>query len=162
AQFGSTSFAGGKAFAIVSNGDIVIRGLLALNGTASPPPGQGNSGGPGCSVGPSNGDGNYPMEPVGTTLYAGGGGGTFASYGGTGGVNGSVAGGKPGNLEGGYTLQPLRGGCLGGFVFGPTGSVVANAVFGGGAVQLVSRTSILVEVSGTSHGVINVGGAGGS
>ena len=47
-------------------------------------------------------------------------------------------------------------------MFGPSGNLVVAPSFGGGAVQLVSRTSVRVTVNTPSVGAVNVGGGGGN
>lgn len=90
--------------------------------------------------------------------FGGAGGGGFGSPGGAGGSafgptgttfdSGGVAGMIAGNAE----LIPLRGGCGGGFFGGS----------GGGAVQLVSRTQIVVRGALAANGRGSPGGGGGS
>ncbi len=124
----------GAAFAVVSLGDIRIEGTVGVEASAG-------SAVTGCTVG----KGAQFTEQDGRHVSSGGGGGGNASAGGLGGaiaglisplapaVNGQVSGTAP--------LEPLRGGCSGGFVATVNGSFPS----GGGAVQLSSATRIAID-----------------
>jgi hypothetical protein len=144
----SFTVTGSPAFAIVSNGDVSITGLVAgvvTSGYISP--GAIQFGDP-CS-------GVY-IATGNKTRMAGTGGGSFATTGGRGGNNapslGSAAGTAPLFSTPLEELTPLRGGCTGGYQFDSGAQYGA----GGGAIQIVSRTSIKL----TGSGVISMGGAG--
>jgi hypothetical protein len=127
---------GQPALAFVSDGDILLSGVIrsqAGDGTD----GTGDGGGfVNCSADP-------PMATIG-----GQGGGGYGGRGGDGGsVNGGAAGGTGGGEVGNPEIVPLRGG-------GTNPSIQAA----GGALQLVSRTGITFE----SGGGINAGGNAGS
>ncbi|HEU5059466.1 MAG TPA: hypothetical protein VFU21_23190 [Kofleriaceae bacterium] len=92
-------------------------------------------------------------DPVGNDDdIPGPGGGSFASFGGNGGSITGVAGGAGhagGDLVGGETLVPLRGGCPGG------SDGIGGQGIGGGALQIASRTLVTVP------GAIGANGGGG-
>ena len=159
AHLGTTRIVGYYAFALVSDGDVIIDGELQAYGDAS----RGGPGGGYCGI--LNGNGGSSYTPMGSTLYAGGGGGSRESTGAAGGKNGVVAGGKAGSTGGISSLVPLEGGCGGGDVTSYSGKIVANIEalggYGGGAVQIVSRTSITVQATTGHVAAINVGGGGG-
>jgi len=144
---------GSTPLAIVSNGDIVIRGHFSVS-AAGPQPGPGAdpTTGPGTCAGQP---GQVGASDVGNS---GSGGGSFAGAGGRGGhvMNGGVAvidGGAAGQqvVDANFDLEPLLGGCSG-------GALVPVALWGGGggAVQLVSRTRIRLEA-----GIVSANGGGG-
>jgi hypothetical protein len=110
---GAATFTGTAAAAVVSDGDIEIRGLVTVAGGAMPVTECGGASG-------MNG--------------AGSGGGGFGTAGGAGGAKGTTQGGAAGIGNGSSSLSPLRGGCVGG-----GGSFNGKA---GGALQLVSRIRI--------------------
>lgn len=136
---------GSNALAVVSNGDLRIRGgfTASAQGITTRGPGAFNDGT--CQ----GAEGAFMNGTV-----AGAGGGGFGGAGGRGGSAtndfGIAAGGTGGTPTGNPTLIPLRGGCdsgkLGASLFG----------FGGGAMQLVSRAKILVS------GVVSANGSSGS
>jgi hypothetical protein len=141
------------AVAVVAAGDITIRGVLNLSGSSSPGPGQafGQSRPPPGSI---TRDvpcvGRRAAETSGASPGSGGGGNVTVgatggrAYGGTPGSGGAATNVTP-------TLVPLRGGCAGGY-FDEYGG------YGGGAVQLVSATRVVV----LPGAAINAGGGGGS
>jgi HYDIN/CFA65/VesB-like, Ig-like domain len=153
-QMGSVKLIGGDAFAVVSQGDVTVTGLIDASSTSVG--GQSGTWGPGaesCSPStsvPAGGMGGYQSDL--STRYAGAGGGSFGGQGARGGNNPPVNGSIPGVIEGAITIHPLRGGCAGGL----RATASSSNGGGGGAIQLVSRT--VIKLSGT--GVLHVGGAG--
>lgn len=158
-SIGSASVKGGLALAFVSDGDVKLNGVIdasassGLFGTATSGPGS-LPGGNACTGAPGTGKGG------------GGGGGAWYS-GGKGGNAGSSGAGAGGT--GGQTAKgaPLVGGCGGGR------GLSASPGAGGGAVQIVSRTSIAlvgtaaIDTSGSggygaTAGALSGGGGGGS
>lgn len=149
--------------AFVAQGDIVIRGRIdvSANGLLAGPGGH-HSGNQSdtiaCQGGESSG---MPPQPSGG---AGGGGG--ATTGGPGGLS-SLGAGAPGGAAD-PQLEPLGGGCQGGYVY-VNNDNVAWGGGGGGGLQLASRTQIRfvdrgsVDASGggASAGTYILGGAGG-
>jgi hypothetical protein len=135
----------GPAFALIARGEIKIVGLLEIATSA----------GSAVIAGCNGGQGRLRENSCGSSA---GGGGAFATNGAKGGdvPNNSEPGGSGGIASGNDQLEPLRGGCDGGGVDDNNEAVVFQRVgAGGGAVQLVSRTKIVVE------GVISaVGGPG--
>jgi hypothetical protein len=126
----------GPAFALVARGDISVSGALVA------PSSGGGMITPGC-IG-----GVLERNDFGSSVVSGGGGGGgHATAGGAGGSAGT-AGGAGGLVAGSGNLIPLRGGCAGGSNFDFVGT-------GGGAIQLTSRTRIVIE------GVVDVRGANG-
>lgn len=133
---------GKNALAVVSDGDIAINGTF----TASA---HGAVQGPGSFNNEDRCKGHGPPP----STYGGSGGGGFGSFGGTGGLVGrgdypllSTSGAQSGTVS----LIPLRGGCDGGEA---APALIAGAA--GGAIQLVSRSQIVVS------GVISANGSGG-
>ncbi len=146
------TLSGDRALAVVSDGDVEIRGHVSLSAS-------GSTGGPGAFDTPSCvGEEGEKNSPPGVVSYGGGGGGGFGSEGGSGGLGiadddgedvraeGGAGGGTAGNEE----LLPLRGGCS-----GVGAETIGGPAGGGGAVQLVSRTKITVD------GILEANGAGG-
>lgn len=135
---------GKNAVSIVSNSDIRINGVFTVSAKAEVPgPGSLNDGV--CKG----------QDGVDNTLIqarGGNGGGGFGNSGGSGGPaimpGGSQTGAKGGDVAGNAWLEPLRGGCDGG------GAQVNYGGGGGGAIQLVSRTQIVVS------GVVAANGGG--
>jgi hypothetical protein len=129
---------GSNAMAIASYGDVEITALLQLGANLFTP-------GPGATIGDAvcqGADQNVVCESAGggASGYEGGNGGTD--------FQGNVA------AAGGFGLSavtPLTGGCSGG---GVGGAGVGGA--GGGALEIVSNSSVLVT------GMISLGGGGGS
>lgn len=137
---GEVNVVGKNAIAIVSNGDVKIGGVFRTS--TNPAPGMHNDGS--C------------MGQVGQMFYdayrnGGNGGGGFGSPGGRGGsatiTAGTAEGGLGGAVTGNATLVPLRGGCGGGT--------------GGGAIQLVSRTRIVISGAVAANGAGGFAGDGG-
>jgi hypothetical protein len=123
---------GARALAVASYFDIYIGGTINASGSA---------GGPGRrSTSPCQG---------GLSASASGGGGHYSSGG------AASTGGAGGQSSSSATLVPLTGGCNG----GPSGTTALSSLggFGGGAIQLTSRSR--VALAGTA--LVNVGGGGG-
>jgi hypothetical protein len=141
----SSNVYAGPGFALLARGDIRIVGLLQIEPSA----------GSMMTAGCRGGQGLLRNNSCGSSA---GGGGAFATNGAKGGdvPNNSEPGGIGGIAAGNDKLVPLRGGCDGGGV-DDNGGVYdyGSGATGGGAVQLVSRTRILVE------GVVSAIGAGG-
>ena len=141
---------GKNALAIVAFGEVRIGGGLAAD-AASGTNGAGalatDLGCRGNSAAAGNANGQ-----------AGGGGGGFGTKGGNGGSGGSpvVVGATGGGTSGTLELVPLRGGCPGGRASNKSANYAAGG--GGGAIQVVSNTSITIG----DGGFISVNGAGGS
>jgi hypothetical protein len=134
------------AFALVSAGEVVISGGIDAAG-------DGTNKAPGSRTSGTGVGDNGTQDMIGNVeCTTGGGGGGGATPGGEGGrINGSsVAIGQPGMAIGSPELIPLVGG-------GAGGAVGSESASGGGAVHIVSGTSIRV-IEGASA---NVGGAGG-
>jgi hypothetical protein len=144
------------AIAIVSARDIVVRGTINLTGVSLPQPGS-KYGTPYLAPGSiARGQPCVGGDPVlAMHVEPGAGGGGNAAAGGDGGRAGTGQGQRSGNRGSMSpvlsTLEPLRGGCAGGYLSDTGGS-------GGGALQLVSGTRISLG----ARGAINAGGAGGS
>jgi len=141
---------GSNAFALVSNGDVHVGAVFAASAVGfAAGPGGFNSGA--CRGGD---------QVVIARGLSGAGGGGFGLSGGKGGTavngNGTAPGGAAGSATGNATLVPLRGGCDGGKV----GGTFAG---GGGAIQLVSRTAIVVSgvVAANGSGITGGGSGGG-
>jgi len=141
---------GSRAVAIVSDGDILVRGNVRVDAGST---------GQGSCVGR---DVNYVRDPKegpfsGATSGAGGGG--FATAGASGGAAAvgafTVVGSAGGSAIGNAALVPLRGGCAGGDV-----TDLYEGGSGGGAIQLVSRTLISIADS-SSQAFLDAGGRGG-
>jgi len=138
---------GFTAFALVSRGDIEVRGAMTVYA------GMGHTDlTAACQVG--HGQMTSSCEYSST----GGGGGAFGTNGSKGGDITSVSriGGSGGIANGNERLVPLRGGCPGGMV--QFGAVVQSYCYGGaggGAMQLVSRTRVLID------GIVSVAGSAG-
>lgn len=142
---------GRSAIAIVSSGDIEIRGAF----TASAKDGVSGAG----AFYDGDCRGGVPTSSN-DSVHGGYGGGGFGSPGGAGGtaINsaGTSAGGPGGSPTGNELLIPLRGGCSGGPLSTSYGS-------GGGAIQLVSRSQIVVSgVVATNGSSAGSGGSGGA
>lgn len=133
------------AFALVSTGEIVVVGPVFAN---SGSPAAGCNAGPARAVSFDNGNDGYT---------SGSGGGGNATVGGAGGGISSYMGGIGGAIVGTPELVPLQGGCPSGPALvrhytQSTFGTAASPSRGGGALQLVSATSITVE------GMVNVRG----
>ena len=152
-EFGGILHAVGRhPLVLVTNADTNIEGELSVASSwgfqgaggalGGLPPALGGEG-PGGASG-----GNLPPKgevPGG----GGGGGGTFGGPGGTGSSPIRGGGGLPGTPYGSVKLEPLLAGSG-----GAAGSSSASGGAGGGALQLVSRTSIVVS------GRLDAGGSG--
>ena len=143
---------GSNALAIVSNGDVSIRGTFAASAHAAVPgPGRFND---------STCQGKTGIVVPGGA-FAGSGGGGFGSNGGSGGAAMNTRGTAPavagGSPTGNPSLIPLRGGCDAGPWSGG-GSFLGT---GGGAIQLVSRTRIFVTGVVAANGSSQTGGGSG-
>jgi hypothetical protein len=143
---------GSNALAIVSNGDVSIRGTFAASAHAAVPgPGRFNN---------STCQGNTGIAGAGGA-FAGSGGGGFGSSGGSGGSatneRGTAAGGAGGSPTGNPLLIPLRGGCDA----GPWSGGSSFLGTGGGAIQFVSRTGIFVTGVVAANGSSQTGGGSG-
>jgi len=147
------TISGSNALAIVSDGDLKISGTFAASANGIVAPGAGGFNDSTCR----GQEGNI----VASGAFAGSGGGGFGSSGGTGGsainIDGTAAGGAGGLPTGNPELVPLRGGCDAGLY---TGSARLFG-FGGGAVQLVSRTQIAVTGVLAANGSSGSGGGSG-
>ncbi len=152
---------GDNVLIIVSEGDIVVRGRLSVAAFRLPAPGGPGAGG---FQGSRRNDGRGPGGGLeGQTgqpfTFGGGGGGSYGSAGapgGTGNFDGTGLPGEGGATYGEPTLIPLIGGSAGGAgaSFTSEGSIGGN---GGGALQLVSQTRILLG----SQGRVDASGGGG-
>lgn len=140
---------GAAALAIVSDGDVEIASTITIAG-------RGRSPGPGSIFDPAAGCAGRSTTIVNTQAPGPGGAG-FAARGGVGGSLSSAAGGSAGMPVGTDTLEPLRGGCVGGAVIDGT-TPINHRGGGGGALQVSSRNRIMV----TAGGVIDAGGGGGA
>jgi hypothetical protein len=141
---------GMNAIAIVSAGDVTIRGTFEASAFDR-------------FVGPGafNDDACRGKDAVRRTIgvAAGAGGGGFGGSGGAGGsvfnTDGTIPGGAGGMPSGNPELVPLRGGC-------DSGIFILYQGTGGGAVQLVSRTKItVVGVVAANGASVTGGGSGG-
>lgn len=137
----------GPALAIVARDEIRVTGELHALGAAGGVLLAGCTGGRGL------------IRSACTYASSGGGGGGFATDGAKGGdvTNNSEPGGAAGIASGSERLVPLRGGCAGGSVNNESGQP-ADLEYGGpggGAIQLSSRTNIVID------GIIDVSGAEG-
>ncbi len=147
--FNDVTVNGTAALAIVADGLIEVRGTLDLAG------GLGlTAAGPGAYSCPASSG-----TLSGGSTASGSGGGGFGGAGGRGGNGNGAGGGLGGGVDGNVELVPLRGGCEGGPILG--GGSFGTQGYGGGAIQMSSRTAISV-VLGSDAGQINVGGGGGS
>jgi len=137
---------GAAALAIVSDGDVTISSSITLAGRQfTPGSGAVLDDAVACTGRDSTIDNQQAPGP---------GGAGFGAAGGIGGNANVTAGSGAGTVAGTATLEPLRGGCVGGFFVG-SGSIAGA---GGGALQISSRTTISV----TAGGVIDAGGGGGA
>lgn len=134
---------GTKALAIVASGTVTITGNVSVSARrdVSGPGSLDNA----CRAGSS------PATPAGNVNgFGGGGGGGFGTAGGKGGNGGNpvILGGTAGPVAGNLELVPLRGGCPGGHPNGgllDADPVAPDPGGGGGAIQLVAGTEIVVE-----------------
>lgn len=139
---------GTRALAIVSSGDVKITGEFTASATFGTP-------GPGAFGDYVCNGGDRSARPG---VAGGAGGGGFGSPGGAGGSArrggyGEEPGAAGGKVTGNESLVPLRGGCDGGIEYRTRGA-------GGGAIQLVSRTQIVVSGKVAANGSWNEGGGG--
>lgn len=139
---------GTSALAIVSNGEIRIDGTFEVSAKGITP-------GPGAFD--DNSCKGKSQPPGGGGVKSGFGGGGFGTPGGQGGSARNAVGVAPrsagGTISGNATLVPLRGGCSGGAV--ATGG-------GGGAIQVVSRSRIVIGGRLAANGSVAIGaGSGG-
>lgn len=146
---------GKNALAIVSNGDIKIEGTFSVSA-------NGGTAGPGAHADPTCVGGNAGKA---LNSLGGAGGGGFGSPGGGGGsaTNSgnaeNAAASTGGGTIGDPTLVPLRGGCDSGTYTDNNTSYVGR---GGGALQLVSRTRIVISGIVAANGSsVSGGGSGG-
>jgi hypothetical protein len=155
---GDTRSAAGAALAIVARRELSISGTI----TVEPRAGSAVAGCGPVGPGGSFDDGN------GRIVSSGGGGGGNATNGANGGdVTNRAAGGAKGPAAGSPELEPLGGGCSGGFSnsIGP-----GSYATGGGAIQLSSRTRVAIDATIDVRGAVGQvdsfdvggGGAGGS
>lgn len=132
----------GPGFALVARGDITVTGKIIVS------PGAGGVALPGCSGGFGGVvEGQDPGGGSGATFASGGGGGGHAASGGDGGaIVGLASPGSGGTPSGTASLEPLRGGCAGGFA-NDVNSIPSDpyGASGGGAIQLSSRTRIEID-----------------
>lgn len=175
---------GASAFAIVSAGDVVVNGIIDVDGGATacqsdsdscagPGGGDGGAGSGGNGQGPGAGQGGSDPGDGGES---GGGGGGFATAGARGGNGLSQTtflvradGGAGGSVVDSELLVPLRGGGGGGGgAREGTNFVECNGSRdgglgggGGGALQLFSRTRIEIANDGAECGISASGGGGG-
>jgi hypothetical protein len=143
---GNVAVTGKYALAIVGSSELKIQGVLSVSATPNVP-------GAGAYIdGGCQGTSALTAPPV--NAYGGHAGGGFGGVGGAGGsaknVSGARAGGIGGNATGNASLVPLRGGC--------DGAISPN---GGGAIQLVSRTQIVVSGAVAANGAAGRGGGSG-
>ncbi|MDX2090605.1 MAG: hypothetical protein SFX73_22285 [Kofleriaceae bacterium] len=145
---GSITVQGSRALAIVASGDVTIGHNLSVSA-------RNEVNGPGALPNDTTCTGKAPSAGN-NEGKAGGGGGGFGTAGGRGGNGGSpsVNGGNGGGAAGTVELTPLRGGCPGGNTNPATANYFPGA--GGGAIQVVSATSITV----TQNGSISANGTG--
>ncbi len=148
---GTLKVVGATPVALVANGDVEIVGTIDVSA-------DGAQAGAGATTSGTCIGAFYPGIEVATQGVGGGGGGR-ATRGANGGANGAghvgAAGGVPLIDD---DLVPLVGGCAGGEGQERSGAYAhALGGGGGGAIQIVSRTSIVM----TGAGVIDASGGGG-
>lgn len=145
---GTVVVTGTAGLIIVSDGDVGIAATLDVSANAG-------ANGPGGGSGSCDGGWSTTAS---SAFSGGGGGGGNGDVGGVGGVgDGTSAGGTGGPTLSDQALDPLRGGCQGGRATETTSTCRSGRGGGGGAVQLVSRSSISITGSGT----IDASGGGG-
>jgi hypothetical protein len=150
---GNITVVGAQAVAFLAIEAVSVTGTVTVGTTAFAPTGCTGGGGG------ANALGNQPYVTGG----GGGGNGTPGAPGGsvTGTAAGTVSGGAGGASGGSQTLVPLVGGCEGGH----SPAAIGGGGHGGGAIQLMSRTSISITgaivVDGGSSQGSSGGGAGG-
>jgi hypothetical protein len=148
---GTITVIGARPVALVSDGEVIINGVVNASGICS-----GFIAGPGGGSGGSN-ESQAGFPPVGITV--GGGSGATLTSGGGGGGHGSNGGdgvaAQGGVPYGDVEIKLLVGGAGGGA--GGGGANYGRGGGGGGALQIISNTRITVIGSGG----INAGGCGG-
>ena len=142
---------GSAALAIVAPGPVHIVGRISAGGQASdhPIPGPGA-----LSSGSCLGGTGQTQDSPPNLLVPGGGGGGHVTAGGAGSPTTSSVGGAGGAIR--SDVGALAGGCAGGSVALPPNGSMPGGV-GGGAVQVVSLASVILDTAGG----IDVGGGGG-
>jgi hypothetical protein len=142
---------GTRALAIVSFGAVQINGALGADASGF------GVNGAGAVPGDTTCHGKIAQGPQNNAGQAGGGGGGYGTKGGTGGTGGSplLTGGAGGQPSGTIELVPLRGGCPGGTASNQSTNYSPGG--GGGAIQIVSNTSITVA----DQGFVSANGGGG-
>ena len=144
----TAKFTGSRPVVLAATGAITIWGKL----DASSSGGFSSGRGPGA-------DYSGCSSPQSPQTDAGAAGGSFAALGGNGGTNGTA--GTAGTAGAAIAATSLHGGCRGGSTAG------GNAGDGGGAIYLVSNTSITVDATGMIYahgsggGTADNGGASG-
>jgi hypothetical protein len=174
-----------KPLTILASGDVVIAGIINLDGKPGNLNASGGFGGPGGFGGGSGGygfDQSFSGVPgdgpgaggggiSGTTItgpnVGAGGGGGYGTAGGTGG--GGANGGVGGPRFGAVTILPLIGGSGGGGGGTTSNNRSGSGGGGGGAILIASSTTINLNGtifsrggSGTGYANFNYGGGGGS
>ncbi len=148
---------GSRPLIVIVYGTLTVNGLI--DGTASAA-----RGGPGAGINCSTGAGTDGTTQLGNQTIplpggSGGGGGAFGTAGGVGAHVSTQTVADPDTAAGAVwasTLSPLVGGCKGGNGgVANAGEVVALGGGGGGALQLVAGTQVLV------NGFVSVSGGGG-
>jgi hypothetical protein len=145
---------GRNAFALVTFASMTLRGELDASADI-------DAHGPGAAETVASCFGVDAVEascgnpPIVLRCWPGAGGAGNATVGGRGGSPEVVGGGESGGAVV-TTLVPFEGGCAGGALRETNGSI-RNGGAGGGAVQLVSLSSVTL----TGKGIVNVGGGGG-
>ncbi|HVV81573.1 MAG TPA: hypothetical protein VHE35_00795 [Kofleriaceae bacterium] len=137
---------GSRALAIVSDGDVRLHGVLSVDargtlaGFVPAGPGAG-------SLPASTASCTARMGAFDAGSHGGAGGGAFGTTGGRGGQANGLMGGKGGDVTGNELLIPLRGGCAGqpGWI---EGAVTAPAGAAGGAIEIATRRSIMLDADG--------------
>lgn len=148
---GTVKVTGTASLVLISNGDVVLGGLLDVSADL-------DIGGPGAQADGAACEGGDSLDTSNPT--SGGGGAGRYELGGVGGMSGAAeAGGARGAIYRDDDLTPLRGGCHGGRATELVGMFGQSSTGGGGggAVQIVSRTRIRVSGSGK----IDASGGGG-
>ena len=148
---GDVTVVGSRAFAIVAAGTITLNGVVSVAANF-------DVSGPGAIV--DNAECRGGSAATGSNGSPGGGGGGFGTVGGAGGNGGGEPGGLSGRIVGSIELVPLRGGCSGGHPGGrgeDADPVASDPGGGGGAIQVVSGTSIVIAAGG----FVSANGAGG-
>jgi hypothetical protein len=154
----------GRGLTLVGSRPVIIAvyGDVSVDGFISARSGVTTDAGAGSNPADCNAQ-DGAVEP-GTT-GAGGGGGGYGQIGGDGGTANSfggvfAAGGRGGSTTGNETLDPLRGGCPGGWGGRPsdTTSQGSRGGAGGGAVQISAAGNLILNGTVTASGAGGVGG----